>query len=80
MIETWDFREDLKPKVLSPPIPPPHCATTNIEISQLWDFIETWDFCEDLKPIVLSPPKPPHRLRNHTVQQQKFKFLSFGTS
>ena len=31
-----------------------HCATTKIQISQLWDFIETWDFREDLKPIVFS--------------------------
>ena len=35
-----------------------HCATTKIQISQLWNFIETWDFREDLKLKVLSPPTP----------------------
>ena len=44
------------PLRLPPPRYPPqkaHCATTRIQISQLWDLIETWGFHEDLKPIVL---------------------------
>ena len=61
-----------------------HCVTAKIQISQHWDFIETWDFCKFLKSIVLSPPTPSSPmtppLRKHIVQQQKLKFLSFGTS
>ena len=51
-----------------------------IQISQLWDLIETWGFREDLP---LDPPDDPRRWwtppQEHTVQKQKFKFLSFGT-
>ena len=33
-----------------PPPPKAHCATTKIEISQLFGLIETWDFRKDLPP------------------------------
>ena len=49
-------KDDKNDKGISSLGPPQkaHCATTKIQISQLWDFIETWDFRKDLKPIVFS--------------------------
>ena len=43
-------------------------------------MIETWGFREDIKDVkaigLMKMTPPP---RKHTVQKQKFNFLSFGT-
>ena len=84
MIETWFFCEDIKDvkaislMMMTPP-PKAHCAKSKIQFSQLWDSIETWGFREDIKDvkaISLMMMTPPPK---HTVQNQKFNFLSCGT-
>ena len=93
MIETWGFREDINVIVLDKDSDGDDDNNENdkdndddkdnnkdnikdmkiTRVSQLWVLIETWGFREDIKDIKAIS------LRKHTVQNQKFNFLSFET-